>query len=587
MLRDVTLGVAAGDRIGVVGRNGDGKSTLLRLIAGVEEPDAGAVTRDRRARRGAARPGRRPRRARARSATSSSAAGPTTSGRPTRRSAPCSTGCSAASSCARFPDGLDTPIAPLSRRRAAARSRSPGCCSTRPSCCCSTSRRTTSTSRASTGSRAIWPRAAASMLVVTHDRWFLDAVCTAHVGGRRRRRPPVRGRLRGLRAGARRARPRRRPRARSAARRLLRKELAWLRRGPPARTSKPKFRIEAANALIADEPEPRDRARAAALRRRAARRQGARRRGRVAWPTAARPRAARRHLAARPGRPRRAGRRQRLGQDDADQACWRASWSPTSGAVERGADGAARAPLAGHRRDPRATCACSSRSRRSAAARRSATASEITAGLLCERFGFRGDEGAHARARPVRRRAPPAAADAAADGRAERAAARRADQRPRHRHAHRAGGPARRLAGDARGRQPRPLLRRARVRQRLRAHRRRRRSATCPAGSTSTSSCARARRGGAARPPPRRRAAAPPGRGRCAPRARRSPGSSARSSGSASARPRCTRQMAEAATDHVRLRELQAELAALAAEREAARGRLAGGGRGAGGLKPN
>src|SRR4029077_8415068 len=41
-------------------------------------------------------------------------------------------------------------------------------------------------------------------------------------------------------------------------RQLLRKELAWLRRGPPARTSKPKFRIGAANALIADEPAPRD-----------------------------------------------------------------------------------------------------------------------------------------------------------------------------------------------------------------------------------------------------------------------------------------------------------------------------------------
>ena len=39
---------------------------------------------------------------------------------------------------------------------------------------------------------------------------------------------------------------------------LLRKELAWLRRGPPARTSKPKFRIDAANALIEDEPPPRD-----------------------------------------------------------------------------------------------------------------------------------------------------------------------------------------------------------------------------------------------------------------------------------------------------------------------------------------
>jgi ATP-binding cassette subfamily F protein uup len=52
---------------------------------------------------------------------------------------------------------------------------------------------------------------------------------------------------------------------------LVRKELAWLRRGPPARTSKPKFRIDAANALIADEPRRRGPARAAALRHPAAR----------------------------------------------------------------------------------------------------------------------------------------------------------------------------------------------------------------------------------------------------------------------------------------------------------------------------
>src|SRR3954453_10675600 len=45
VLRDVTLGVNAGDRVGIVGRNGDGKSTLLRLIAGADDPDAGAVTR--------------------------------------------------------------------------------------------------------------------------------------------------------------------------------------------------------------------------------------------------------------------------------------------------------------------------------------------------------------------------------------------------------------------------------------------------------------------------------------------------------------------------------------------------------------
>src|SRR5689334_6690749 len=43
VLRDVTLGVSAGDRIGIVGRNGDGKSTLLRLIGGFEQPDAGQV----------------------------------------------------------------------------------------------------------------------------------------------------------------------------------------------------------------------------------------------------------------------------------------------------------------------------------------------------------------------------------------------------------------------------------------------------------------------------------------------------------------------------------------------------------------
>ena len=97
MLRDVTLGVAAGDRIGVVGRNGDGKSTLLRLIAGVEEPDAGAVTRA----------GGLTSRCSARATTSTphrtireelvgGRADHEWAGR-RARSAPCSTGCSAAS----------------------------------------------------------------------------------------------------------------------------------------------------------------------------------------------------------------------------------------------------------------------------------------------------------------------------------------------------------------------------------------------------------------------------------------------------------------------------------------------------------
>ena len=96
------------------------------------------------------------------------------------------------------------------------------------------------------------------MLVVSHDRWFLDAVCTriweVHDGA-------VDAYDGGYAAYVLARAERARQAAGIAARRknLLRKELAWLRRGPPARTSKPKFRIDAANALIADEPPPRDR----------------------------------------------------------------------------------------------------------------------------------------------------------------------------------------------------------------------------------------------------------------------------------------------------------------------------------------
>jgi ATP-binding cassette subfamily F protein uup len=98
-----------------------------------------------------------------------------------------------------------------------------------------------------------------SLLVVTHDRWFLDAVCTytweVFDGG-------VEQYEGGYAAYvlARAERDRQTAAREERRQMLIRKELAWLRRGPPARTSKPKFRIEAANALIADEPEPRDRA---------------------------------------------------------------------------------------------------------------------------------------------------------------------------------------------------------------------------------------------------------------------------------------------------------------------------------------
>jgi ATPase subunit of ABC transporter with duplicated ATPase domains len=96
-----------------------------------------------------------------------------------------------------------------------------------------------------------------AIVVVSHDRWFLDAVCTrmweVHDGD-------VDGYEGGYAAYVLARAERARQAAGTEARRrnLMRKELAWLRRGPPARTSKPKFRIQAANDLIANEPEPRD-----------------------------------------------------------------------------------------------------------------------------------------------------------------------------------------------------------------------------------------------------------------------------------------------------------------------------------------
>ncbi len=105
---------------------------------------------------------------------------------------------------------------------------------------------------------ARWSKTAGGLVVVTHDRWFLDAVCnyTWEVYG---------GQIEPFEGGFAAYILQRNERSRSAAasesrrQNTLRKELAWLRRGAPARTSKPKFRMDAAAELIANEPEPRDR----------------------------------------------------------------------------------------------------------------------------------------------------------------------------------------------------------------------------------------------------------------------------------------------------------------------------------------
>jgi ABC transport system ATP-binding/permease protein len=98
-----------------------------------------------------------------------------------------------------------------------------------------------------------WARNTGGLLVVTHDRWFLDEVATTTWEVHDGIVEPFEG---GYAAYVLQRVERDRQAAAVEAKRqnLMRKELAWLRRGPPARTSKPKFRIDAANQLIADVP---------------------------------------------------------------------------------------------------------------------------------------------------------------------------------------------------------------------------------------------------------------------------------------------------------------------------------------------
>jgi ATP-binding cassette subfamily F protein uup len=257
VLRDITLGVAAGERIGVVGQNGGGKSTLLRLIAGVEEPDGGALTRA--GDMGVALLGQQDEldpTATIRGVLVGERADHEWAADRTFRSV--LDGLLGGVELRRFADGLDTPLAGLSggerRRIALAR------LMLDPPELLLLDEPTNHLDVEGVDwlARHLAERSG-SMLVVTHDRWFLDAVCTATW-------EVSEGEVHRYEGGyaayvlARAERDRQESAREDRRQQLVRKELAWLRRGPPARTTKPKFRIEAANALIADEPEARDKA---------------------------------------------------------------------------------------------------------------------------------------------------------------------------------------------------------------------------------------------------------------------------------------------------------------------------------------
>jgi ABC transport system ATP-binding/permease protein len=253
LLSDVSLGVGEGDRVGVVGRNGDGKTTLLRVLAGLEPADDGRVTRNRGLRLGYLTQGDdldpaatvreavlegRAEHEWAADAATREVVEVLLAGVPLDRTVGgLSGGERRRCSLARLLLGdhdlvvLDEPTNHLDVEAVAWLARhlneSP-------------SRRTS------------------ALVVVTHDRWFLDEVCTAtwevHDG-------VVDVYDGGYAAFVLAKAERQRQAASAEARRqnLVRKELAWLRRGAPARTSKPKFRMDAAYELIEDEPPPRDR----------------------------------------------------------------------------------------------------------------------------------------------------------------------------------------------------------------------------------------------------------------------------------------------------------------------------------------
>lgn len=261
VLDEVSLGVGTGARIGVVGRNGGGKSTLLKVLSGALTPDSGRVTRagaaslDQVVQTDTLDP-----EATVRAAVLGDLPEHVWAGDPRIRDV-----------LDGLLGGIDAPN--VGGWDALVRGTSGG------------ERRRMALARALVADpdvllldeptnhldvegvawladhlvrhRARGGQASNALVVVTHDRWFLDAVATLTW-------EVVDGRVEQYEGGYAAyvlAKAERERVARVTAERrdnLLRKELAWLRRGAPARTSKPKFRIEAANALIENEPPPRD-----------------------------------------------------------------------------------------------------------------------------------------------------------------------------------------------------------------------------------------------------------------------------------------------------------------------------------------
>ena len=254
LLEGVTVGLDDGSRVGILGPNGAGKSTLLRIVAGTQEPDGGVVTR---------RDG-----VRVAVLTQADTLNPEDTviqavhpGMEEYEwaSDPAVRDIHAGLLADINPAGLIGPLSGGQRRRVAL---ARVLAATADIVCLDEPTNHLDVEgvawlAAHLNARFARPGASGALLAVTHDRWFLDEICTDTWEVHDRIVEPFEG---GYAAYILQRVERDRQAAAAEAKRqnLMRKELAWLRRGAPARTSKPKFRIDAANALIADVPPVRD-----------------------------------------------------------------------------------------------------------------------------------------------------------------------------------------------------------------------------------------------------------------------------------------------------------------------------------------
>jgi ABC transport system ATP-binding/permease protein len=252
LLKRVSLGVSEGDRIGIVGRNGSGKSTLMKIIAAVEQPDQGRVTKANSVKIGLL--------SQVDKADPNSTVGDVVIGDRAKHEWASDSGIREVFTglFGGFDDHLfERKFATLSGGEKRRVGLAKLLIDDLDLILLDEPTNHLDVEGVAWLAEHLNQRKNLAVLVITHDRWFLDAVTDRTwevVGGK------VEEYDGGYSAFVLAKAERSRQASAMDARRnnLIRKELAWLRRGAPARTTKPKFRVDAANVLIAEEPAPRD-----------------------------------------------------------------------------------------------------------------------------------------------------------------------------------------------------------------------------------------------------------------------------------------------------------------------------------------